>query len=206
MQKSTYRLAVGIFTASVVGLQYGLTVAGARDPLVVSIRFFSFFTILCSLLAAAALLLPVVLPRSTFATFLDRPPVRAALAGYMIMVGGVYYVLLVGLSNREGWQLWLEHVLHAVIPPLFVLDWLLFVDKRALDWRLGLRALAFPLAYIGWTLVHGAATDWYPYPFLDAAQLGTARVLVNVAGLVAIYVALVAVLVGIGRRLPAPAG
>ena len=72
-----------------------------------------------------------------------------------------------------GWQLFFERVLHYVTPPLFVLDWLLFVPKgeRRLEDRLRL-ALGFPPLYAVWTLVHGALTGWYPYPFLDVAELG----------------------------------
>jgi hypothetical protein len=32
--------------------------------------------------------------------------------------------------------------------------------------------LAFPLAYLGYSLVRGLAVDWYPYPFLDPDESG----------------------------------
>lgn len=201
--KATYRLMAGGFTAFCVAVQYGLLVhsEGGADAVGLSIEFFSFFTILTNVIAALGLLVPVLAPRSAVAAFLVRPTVRTAIAGYMIMVGVVYYLLLLGVSGRQGWSLFLEHLLHAATPPLFVLDWLAFVDKRALDWRVGLRALFYPLAYVGYTLARGAATGWYPYPFLDVNELGYARVMINIGALVGAYVLLIAVMAALGRRL-----
>lgn len=204
MTKTIYRAFAGAFTVFVVVMQFWLTMGDASGAELarLSIRFFSFFTILTNILAAAALLFPLLAPRSAPGAFLARPTVRTAIAGYMIMVGVVYYLLLVGVSGREGWSLFFEHLLHAATPPLFVLDWLAFVNKQAVDWRVGLRSLAYPLLYIAWTLARGAATGWYPYPFLDVGDLGYAHVLANVVGLVTIYVVLEAALAVIGRCIP----
>jgi hypothetical protein len=32
--------------------------------------------------------------------------------------------------------------------------------------------LAYPAAWLGYTLIRGASVDWYPYPFVDVSQLG----------------------------------
>lgn len=39
-------------------------------------------------------------------------------------------------------------------------------------------------------MVHGAATGWYTYPFLDVADLGYPRVLANIVGLVLVFLIL----------------
>lgn len=202
-RKAIYRSVAGSFTLFCVAMQYWLLVRdeSGADAIAASIKFFSFFTILTNIIAAAALLAPVLAPQAAVSAFLTRPAVRTAIAGYMVMVGVVYYLLLAGLSHRTGWPLVFEHLLHAATPPLFVLDWLIFVDKRSLDWRVGLRALAYPLAYAGYTLARGAATGWYPYPFLDVSVLGYARTLLNVGALIAAYIMIVAVLVALGRRM-----
>ena len=203
MPQTIYRAAAGAFTAVCVVAQYWLLVRG--DSLAgmagSSLRFFSFFTILTNVLAAATLLVPLMAPHSAAGRFLARPTVRTAVTGYIIMVGVIYYLLLRDLSQRQGWPMFFEYMLHYVTPPLFVIDWLAFVDKRALDWRIGVSALGFPLAYLVWTVIHGAATGWYPYPFIDAADLGYPRALLNTAGLVLVFVALEVALVGIGRLL-----
>ncbi len=171
------------------------------EAVAVSINFFSFFTILTNIAAAIALLVPVAAPRSAAGAFLERPGVRTAIASYIIMVGVVYWLLLAGLSHRTGWSLSIEKALHYVTPPLFVLDWLLFVDKRAVGWSAVPRALLFPLAYGAWTLAHGAATGWYPYPFVDVVDLGYLRVLANIVGLFVVLAALDAALIMMGRRI-----
>jgi hypothetical protein len=203
MLQTTYRAAAGVFTAVCVVAQYWLLVRGDSwlGMAGSSLRFFSFFTILTNLLAAAALLVPVVAPHSAAGRFLARPTVRTAVTGYIIMVGVIYDLLLRDLSQRQGWPMFFEHMLHYVTPPLFVVDWLAFVDKRDLDWRVGFGALGFPLVYIAWTLVHGALSGWYPYPFVDVADLGYARTLLNIAGLVLLFLALEVVLAAIGGAL-----
>jgi hypothetical protein len=203
MLKAVYRAVAGASIAFAVVMQYALLLGyeTSADAWTASVRFFSFFTILTNVLAALALLVPVLAPRSRLGAFLSRPSVRTAIAGYIIMVATIYYLLLRDVSRRQGWPLFFEHVLHYVTPPLFVLDWLLFVPKRAVSWRVGLASLGFPLAYVAWTLAHGAVTGWYPYPFADVTDLGYARVLANIAALIVAYVALVTALVAIGRRI-----
>jgi hypothetical protein len=201
--RTAYRLAAGAITLSAVAVQYWL-IAGDKEGtafLSSTLHFFSFFTILTNLLAGAALLWPVLGPRSDIGRFLDRPSVRTAIAGYIIVVGTVYYLLLSDVSDAQGWQLVLEHVLHYVTPPLFVLDWLLFVPKGNVAWGNGLACLGFPAAYAAWTLGHGAATGWYPYHFLDVPDLGYAQTLLNIAGLVLAFLVLDLALVGIGRAM-----
>lgn len=203
MLQTFYRAAAGAFTAMCVIVQYWLMVRGETLAAMAasSVKFFSFFTILTNLLAAAALLLPMIVPHSAAGRFLIRPNVRTAITGYIIIVGAVYYLLLSGLSQRQGWQMFFEYMLHYVTPPLFVIDWLAFVDKRDLDWRVSLTALGFPLAYIAWTLIHGAVAGWYPYPFLDVVELGYPRAALNIMGLALVFLALGLALVGMGRVL-----
>ena len=152
-------------------------------------------------LASAAMLLPVVAPSSSVGSFLDRPPVRTAITGYIVIVGTVYFALLRNLDHATGLRLLFEYVLHYVTPPLFVLDWLLFVPKGEIGWRNGVDSLAFPLVYLGWTLAHGAYGGWYPYPFLDVLELGYGRVLLNTAGLILAFLALELLLVAIDRLI-----
>ena len=63
-----------------------------------------------------------------------------------------------------------------MMPVAFVLDWLWFTPKGRLRWIDPVKWLAFPLIYGGWTLVHGLATHWWPYGFVDVDALGLGRV------------------------------
>jgi hypothetical protein len=197
--KTLYRTIAGVIGLVAVAIQYWLVTQGPGGA--PSVHFFSFFTILTNLLAAAAMLLPVVAPSSSVGSFLDRPPVRTAITGYIVIVGTVYFALLRNLDHATGLRLLFEYVLHYVTPPLFVLDWLLFVPKGEIGWRNGVDSLAFPLVYLGWTLAHGVYGGWYPYPFLDVLELGYGRVLLNTAGLILAFLALELLLVAIDRMI-----
>jgi hypothetical protein len=60
-------------------------------------------------------------------------------------------------------------------------------------------ALIYPLAWVGFSLVRGAMTGWWPYPFLDpTGPNGVTGVVVYVAGIAAFmaFNAFIAVLIG----------
>jgi hypothetical protein len=199
--KTLYRTVAGALGLVAVAGQYWLVThgkGGAALP-TSSVHFFSFFTILTNLLTALAMLAPVVAPDSGLGRFLDRPSVRTAIVGYIVIVGTVYYTLLRKLDNATGLHLYLEYVLHYVTPPLFVLDWLLFVPKGEIGWRNGVDSLTYPIAYLAWTLAHGAFAGWYPYPFIDVSKLGYGRMLLNSAGLILAFLAIELLLVALDR-------
>ena len=60
---------------------------------------------------------------------------------------------------------------------------------------------ASPIVYLVWTFIHGAYSAFYPYPFLNNGELGIARVLLNEAGLLIVFLILGFVLVTGGRLL-----
>jgi hypothetical protein len=61
--------------------------------------------------------------------------------------------------------------------------------------------LIYPVGYAAYSLLHGAVTGFYPYPFLDVTQLGYERVLLNMGVLTAAFAVLGLILVGIDRLL-----
>jgi hypothetical protein len=196
-----YRTIVGALIFVIVAVQCWQVIGDKSGAALfaAAVNFFSFFTILTNLIAGAALLVPALWPQSRAGQFLLRPSVRTAIAAYIIIVGIVYLALLHGVSGAQGLRLVMELALHYVTPPLYVLDWILFVPKRNLDWRVGLASLGYPIAYAIWTLVHGAATGWYPYAFVDVGDLGLARAAVNATGLFVAYLVLAGALAELGR-------
>lgn len=106
---------------------------------------------------------------------------------------------LTGLSNIA------DLGLHVVTPALFVLGWCLFGPRPRFDWGTLASATVFPLAWLAYTLVRGAVTAWYPYPFVDVSTHGYARVAANCVLVAALIVGLGAALVMLDRKLkPAP--
>ena len=182
---TAYRFVAAALGWLALGLQYWLmmTADAPTDPVNRTINFFSFFTILCNILAALAMTAPLIAPNSSLGRFFDKPSVRTALATYIIVVAVTYHLLLRDLWDPQGWQKVADYTLHYVAPALFALDWLVFVPKRDVRWSTALAAMVFPLIYLGWTLYHGSWSGFYPYPFIDVSKLGLERVLMNSAGI-----------------------
>ena len=164
-------------------------------------NFFSFFTIESNLLAIVMLLL------GTQIGWLgsDRTPaweyVRGATVAYMVTTGVVYAALLAGLpDDLDLTEPWVNVVLHQVMPVAIVVDWVLAPPGHRLTVRRALAWILFPLAFCGYSLLRGAAVDWYPYPFLDPQQRGgyggVAATMVGIGGL---FVAIVCFVVTVGQ-------
>jgi len=196
-----YRVVVSALGWFAIILQYWLIASTRSGPDLVAwtINYFSFFTTIGNILVALAMTLPWLAPRSRLAQWLLRPSVRTVIVAYIIVVGLVYHLMLRNLYNPQGWRLACVVILHYVIPPLFIIDWLAFVQKRDLSWKILFGALALPVLYVAWTLVHGAFTGFYPYPFINVARFGYAQVLMTIGAMIAAFVGLVLGLVGIGR-------
>jgi hypothetical protein len=60
----------------------------------------------------------------------------------------------------------------------------------------------WPLAYFVYAMLRGAATGFYPYPFIDVDRLGYAQVLVNAVGVGTGYFFVAAVLFALDRLRP----
>jgi hypothetical protein len=165
----------------------GQYVVGHQHTLAGTIDFFSYFTILSNMLVASTFTAAGLAPASRAGRFLLSPTVAMATAVYITITGLVFYFLLSSLYTLEGWTKHLDHLLHYVMPPAFVLFWLLFVPKGALHLRNVLWMMVPPLAYGGWTLFHGALTGFYPYPFIDVSRLGYPRVLLHIVEFVFLF-------------------
>ncbi|HRF09366.1 MAG TPA: Pr6Pr family membrane protein [Xanthobacteraceae bacterium] len=167
------------------------------------VRFFSYFTVLTNTLAASALT-SVMLGHSH--AFLTRPRVQTAIAVYITIVGSVYFLILRHLWQPQGPQWLADTLLHYVMPALYVLFWLFFVRKETIIWRDSLVWLIFPLAYVCAVLARGVPSKFYPYPFIDANELGYLQIAGNSAVLLAAFLAAGVLYVAISRSLSRKAG
>ena len=152
---------------------------GVLDP----VNFFSYFTIQSNLIAVVALLWAAATwrgPRSSTVDFF-----RGAATTYMT-VTFVVFALLLADADVDTAIVWVDRVLHRVIPIVLVADWLLDPPNVRTDRRRALWWVAYPMAWVLYVMVRGAIVGKYPYPFLDPANGGY--------GSVAIYS--VAILVG----------
>ncbi|PZR60920.1 MAG: hypothetical protein DLM53_11090 [Candidatus Eremiobacter antarcticus] len=178
-------------------------VAQERSVLAGVITFLSFFTILTNLLTAAALTGSATLADSRLSGFFDRPATQGAIATYITVVGIVYSLLLRQLWQPQGLQLLVDSILHDVIPIAFVIQWFVFVPKGQLQWRHALMWLSYPFVYVVYSLLRGAVSGRYPYPFSDVSVLGYPKVFENTAMLLVGFFVLGLVFVAVDRFLGA---
>ena len=135
--------------------------------------YFSYFSIQTSIANAVGL---GFLAMATF--FLPQRPkaltaIMGALVAYAAMTGGVYNVLLRdSVSEPDATPLlnWPIEVTHVWVPLYLLLDWMFVRHHHRLGGSFVLIGLAYPFAWITFTLIRGAVTSWYPYDFFDPTQ------------------------------------
>jgi hypothetical protein len=181
------RIYAGIFAAigwfAVIG-QYAVTYEHTFSG---TLNYFSLFTILSNILVALTFTCAALAPSSALGRFLLRPTVALATAVYITVTGVTFYLLLASLYNLEGWTKEFNHLLHYVMPPAFVLFWLIFVPKGTLTLATVLWMMVPGLIYGGWILLYGAISGWYPYPFVDVTKLGYPHVFETIVEFVFVF-------------------
>lgn len=192
------RIGFGVLVVSAVVAQItNLVRAEVFDPT----RFFLFFTILSNLLATAVFL------EGGRRQLTRRPPVpdlwRGAAVVFMTVTFVVFAVLLRGLQEELQTNIvWVDTVLHRLMPVAVMVDWLVAPPRRRLSARAVLLPwLGPPLAWAALTLVRGALDGWYPYPFLDPANGGYGAVSAYVAGIVVLFLLVTGVVVVAGNAM-----
>jgi len=198
-----YRMMAAALGWFAIVLQYTLIVHYKTDGDLVTaaIRFLSYFTDLSNVLVALAMTLPWLAPDTGLGRLFTQPSVRTAILAYIIIVAVIYHYLLAKLWNPQGWQLVADTIEHVVAPVLYVIDWALFVPKGTLRFKSAFVSLVFPLGYAAYSLVHGAATGFYPYPFIDVSHLGYDKVLTNMVMLLLAFGGLGLLLIALDRWL-----
>ena len=168
------------------------------------VRFFSYFTVQTNILAA--LVLTAFAIKTGPEEWLVHPFVRSAVATYILMVGIIYDTVLRLLEPLQNMLSFTNLVMHYAMPLAYLAFWLTCVRKAGLRWYDPLLWLIYPLFYLGFVLVRGMMSGFYPYPFIDAKTLGYAGVAANTAGLLVVCAAIGFCLVMIGwwlsRRQP----
>ncbi|MGV8967067.1 MAG: Pr6Pr family membrane protein [Cellulomonas sp.] len=150
----------------------------------------SFFTVESNILVAVTTALLAV--RLTRPSTLFR--VLRLTAVIAISITGVVFHLALAnlqeLSDREAVADW---ILHTASPVLCVVGWLVFGPRGQVTRRVAGLCVTFPVVWLAYTLIRGELVQdrfgrpYYPYPFLDVAQLGYARVLINIALVAALF-------------------
>lgn len=180
------RMAIAVLLAAAIVRQLAASVGTAtelgRDVATTIANFFSFFTVLSNIATAVVLVWAAAwfFARGRHAPAAEPPGLAVALAcvtTYMIITGIVYNALLRSIELPQGSAPipWSNEMLHLIGPVFLLADVFVGPLRRALPWRSLWVVIAFPVAWVGYTMIRGPLTTnpvsgnpfWYPYPFLN---------------------------------------
>lgn len=165
------------------------------------VRLLGYFTIQSNLLVAASTL------------GLARDPQRNGRAWRVLRLAGLVGIAVTGivhwfflrpLLDLAGWSYLCDLLLHLAVPLLAVAGWLVFGPRPRVTPGAVLGTVAWPAAWLAYTLVRGAFTGFYPYPFLDVGERGGASVAAACLGVTGLVVALALLVRLADRHLAVP--
>ncbi|PYI65557.1 hypothetical protein CVV68_17710 [Arthrobacter livingstonensis] len=190
------RFLLGGVTLTAVGIQLGIHVGHGYNVL----NFFSYFTNLGNIFAAVVLLVESVLVWRGRELGPAWQILRWVSVVCMALVGIVFSALLrdVDLGSLLPW---INTWLHYVMPIAVVVDWLFQPPRTSISFRSLWIAVLFPLAYLAYSLVRGAAIHWYAYPFLNPDNGGYGAVALTCVIVAVAFLAVSAVLLLAGNRI-----
>jgi len=162
-----------------------------------------FFTTQSNILVSLALIYFLLFPRPSRA----RAILRGSVMLGIVITGLIFHLMLVphypeyfaaGVDFRG-------HLTHTIAPAGYVLDWLLFDQKKQMRFADIRYWIIYPLLYWLFSVVRGFFSGVYPYFFMDIGELGLGSALLWLLVLCVIFVLLGFLIIGIDN-LNWPAG
>jgi hypothetical protein len=107
----------------------------------------------------------------------EDPPWLTRLRGGVLsltLVAGIVFAVLVQQAGQRQFRIdvpWSDQVLHFWLPALALAEWIVSPGRGRVSWRILAPVLGYPVVWGVITLFRGAAVGWYPYFFLDPAQV-----------------------------------
>lgn len=195
------RLTAGLTLA--VALTFQIVEKVVNNDMVAD-QYFSYFTIQSSMVASIVLIVGGVMALRLPVDTVLYTLVRMSVLSYAVVTAVVYNVLLRGIPE-EGFieSKWPGELMHVWIPLFIALDWILSPGRPPLRWT-GLRyVVIYPLAWVAFTMLRGAATGWFPYPFLEPST-GVLSISIYVVGIAGFIVGIASLAIGWSRRRASP--
>ena len=170
------------------------------------VNFLSYFTIESNLLVLVTCVLLVQRPDRGGTAF---GVLRLGSLTAITVTGLVYATILAGNGDFQGIEWWYDKIFHYVVPAMSIIGFVVLRPRTRLE-RTALWSLAFPIAWLAYTLVRAEIAEpvfmltptdsaHVPYGFLDVADLGVATVTVICLAMTAAFVAISAGYVRISR-------
>jgi hypothetical protein len=155
-----------------LAMEFKFLLGESRAPRIAHaiVKLLGFFTAISNLLVGIILsawaLRPVACRRRPWFA-----RVSAAAVVYIVITGVVYTLFL--RQSHGDWVGWaVDIALHQVVPLGYPLYWFAILPKVPLDRRDVFRWLILPFLFAVASMVRGAITGAYTYPFLNVTRLG----------------------------------
>ena len=176
-------------------------------------EYFAFFSIQGSIIAAVTLAVGGYLALNNKVESVTLQRLRLSVVTYVIIISVVYNALLRGVEVKPGevdygyvWPVLPNEIIHVWAPIFILLDFALMsmVNKprlRAIFW-----VLIYPLAWLGFSIVRGLMTDWWPYWFLNPNDpAGVTGVVAYIFGIMFFMLAAASASLGLNKLLASKA-
>lgn len=118
------------------------------------------------------------------------------------MTGAVFSVVLDPSIQLRGEAVLVNTLFRIVAPIVYVVGWLVLGRRRDWDARSALLAFVPPVVWLVLTFIRGAATGWYPYPFLDVSVHGPGLPLAGAAAVLLLAAIVAGIVLAVDRWLP----
>jgi len=194
---------IGFFLGwfSIVG-QFVLTIENRQVAIFETIiRFFSFFTILTNLLVALYFTSRIPIFKKVSIRQMTNKGTITALTVFILVVGLVYQLVLRQTWHPTGFQRIVDELLHSVMPVFVLLYWLSFADIADIKFNILKNWLWFPGLYFVYILIRGLFSDFYPYPFINALEIGYVQVIFYCLIVSGVFLAILGILLFVGRKI-----
>ena len=189
--------AVALVLQFVISMQ--LYLANGRDLPGALGMFFSYYTIITNIILVLIYLSELTTWR--WIELFRHPVTRAMMAAAMTLVMTFVHFFLRGLTDLSGLFLLCDTLLHYATPIIYLVWWLSVARHGALGFR-NMPAMLVPtFIYFLYAMARGAWVREYPYPILNAIQLGYGQVILNAVFMTIGLGALVAVVILVDRTL-----
>jgi hypothetical protein len=149
---------------------------------------FAYFTIQSNLLLGGTCLLLALDPERWQTTLFKTLRLNGMVC--IAVTGIVYHLVLAGSDQLSGAGAFANLLVHTATPLLGVLGWLVFGPRGQTSYRVAGWSIVYPLLWLAFTLIRGAGTGFYPYPFVDVSLHGYGRVLLNCLFVALLFLAL----------------
>jgi hypothetical protein len=139
----------------------------------------------------------------------EDPPWLTRLRGGVLsltLVAGIVFAVLVQQAGQRQFRIdvpWSDQVLHFWLPALALAEWIASPGRGRVSWRILAPVLGYPVVWGVITLFRGAAVGWYPYFFLDPAQVDDLAEFALYSGLaLSVFAAVGSGVVALSRTTP----